>query len=157
VKLYLDALTPGTVFEAGPVGVSEAEILAFARAYDPQYFHTDPEAAKAHPVFAGHCASGWHTAALTMRMTVEAFGSRLPWGVIGGQGDLQWPKPVRPGDTLSLRSEVVEVTPSRSRPDRGVVLFRNTTLNQHGEPVQVFTVKVLVPVRPASEADPTRN
>lgn len=149
MTLHLEDFAPGRVFEGGPVTVSEAEILAFARDYDPQYFHTDPEAAKAHPVFAGHCASGWHTAALTMRMVVHAFGGQLPWGVVGGQGELQWPKPVRPGDTLSLRSEVVEVTPSRSKPDRGVVLFRNTTLNQHGDAVQVFTVKVLVPVRPA--------
>jgi len=149
VTLFLGDFAPGRVFEGGPVTVSEAEILAFAREYDPQYFHTDPDAAKAHPVFAGHCASGWHTAALTMRMVVQAFGGALPWGVVGGQGEILWPKPVRSGDTLTLRSEVVEVTPSRSKPDRGVVLFRNTTLNQHGEPVQVFTVKVLVPVRPA--------
>ncbi len=145
--LYLEDLTPGRRFTAGPVTVTEEEIIAFASRYDPQPFHTDPAAAAAHPLFQGLAASGWHTAALTMPMVVEAVG-HIAGGIIGGGGDLQWPRPVRPGDRLSLEIEVLEATPSRSRPDRGSALVRNRTLNQNGEEVQVFTVRIVVPRRP---------
>jgi acyl dehydratase len=145
--LYLEDFTPGRRFTAGPVTVDEAEVIDFARRYDPQPFHTDPEAAKAHPLFQGHAASGWHTAAMTMRLVTEAMGN-IAGGIIGGGGDLQWPRPTRPGDRLTLDIEVLEVVPSRSRPDRGSVLTRNRTLNQHGEEVQVFTVRIVVPRRP---------
>lgn len=145
--LYLEDLTPGRRFTAGPVTVTEEEIIAFASRYDPQPFHTDPAAAAAHPLFQGLAASGWHTAALTMPMVVEAVG-HIAGGIIGGGGDLQWPRPVRPGDSLSLEIEVLEATPSRSRPDRGSALVRNRTLNQNGEEVQVFTVRIVVPRRP---------
>ena len=145
--LYLEDLTPGRRFTAGPVRVTEAEIIAFAQRYDPQPFHTDPVAAAAHPLFKGLAASGWHTAALTMPMVVQALG-HIAGGIIGGGGDLQWPRPVRPGDSLSFEAEVLEATPSRSRPDRGSALMRNRTLNQHGEEVQVFTVRIVVPRRP---------
>jgi acyl dehydratase len=147
VTLYLEDLTPGRRFTAGPVTVTEAEIIAFAQRYDPQPFHTDPEAAKAHPLFQGLAASGWHTAALTMPMVVQAIG-HIAGGIIGGGGELQWPRPVRPGDSLSFEAEVLEATPSRSRLDRGSALMRNRTLNQHGEEVQVFTVRIVVPRRP---------
>ena len=146
--IYLDDLTVGRRFTAGPVTVSEAEIIAFASRYDPQPFHTDPEAAAQHPLFQGLAASGWHTAALTMPLVIEAAGN-IAGGIIGGGGELQWPRPVRPGDSLSLEIEVLEVTPSRSRPDRGSALMRNRTLNQHGQEVQVFTVRIVVPRRPA--------
>lgn len=146
--LYLEDLTPGRRFTAGPVTVTEAEIIAFASRYDPQPFHTDPAAAAAHPLFQGLAASGWHTAALTMPMVVQAMG-HIAGGIIGGGGELQWPKPVRPGDSLSVEIEVLEATPSRSRPERGSALMRNRTLNQHGEEVQVFTVRIVVPRRPA--------
>jgi acyl dehydratase len=146
--IYLDDLTVGRRFTAGPVTVSEAEIIAFATRYDPQPFHTDPEAAATHPLFQGLAASGWHTAALTMPLVIEAAGN-IAGGIIGGGGELQWPRPVRPGDSLSLEIEVLEVTPSRSRPDRGSALMRNRTLNQHGQEVQVFTVRIVVPRRPA--------
>ncbi len=145
--LYLEDLTPGRRFTAGPVTVTEAEIIAFAQRYDPQPFHTDPAAAAAHPLFRGLAASGWHTAALTMPMVVQAIG-HIAGGIIGGGGALQWPRPVRPGDSLSFEAEVLEATPSRSRPDRGSALMRNRTLNQHGEEVQVFTVRIVVPRRP---------
>jgi acyl dehydratase len=145
--LYLEDLTPGRRFTAGPVTVTEAEIIAFAQRYDPQPFHTDPAAAAAHPLFRGLAASGWHTAALTMPMVVQAIG-HIAGGIIGGGGELQWPRPVRPGDSLSFEAEVLEATPSRSRPDRGSALMRNRTLNQHGEEVQVFTVRIVVPRRP---------
>lgn len=146
--LYLEDLHPGRRFTAGPVTVTEAEIIAFASRFDPQPFHTDPEAAATHPVFQGLAASGWHTAALTMPLVIEAAG-HIAGGIVGGGGDLQWPRPVRPGDSLSVEIEVLEVAPSRSRPDRGSALMRNRTLNQHGQEVQVFTVRIVVPRRPA--------
>ena len=144
--IYLDDLTPGRLFEAGPITVTEEEIVEFARRYDPQPFHLDRAAAAAHPVFQGLAASGWHTAALMMSMVAKALAG-LPWGVVGGGGDLQWTKPVRPGDQLRLEVEVLEVTPSRSKPDRGTALMRNRTLNGAGEEVQVFTVRIVVPRR----------
>lgn len=146
MAIYLEDLSPGMVFKAGPVEVTEAEIIAFASRYDPQPFHTDPEAAKENPIFRGLAASGWHTAAMTMSMVVKAMAD-FGGGTIGGGGDLQWPKPVRPGDLLRLEIEVLEVAPSRTRPERGSALMRNTTFNQHGEAVQVFTVRTVVPRR----------
>ncbi|WP_135466866.1 MaoC family dehydratase [Crenalkalicoccus roseus] len=146
MALYLEDLSPGQRFTAGPLTVTAEEIVAFARQYDPQPFHLDPEAAKAH-LFGGLVASGWHTAALTMRLVTQALEG-LAWGVVGGGGDLQWPRPVRPGESLHLEVEVLEVTPSRSRPDRGTVLVRNTTRVGSGEPVFVFTPRLVVPRRP---------
>ncbi len=146
--MYLEDLAPGQQFSAGPVEVTAELIKRFALEYDPQPFHLDEQAADAHPIFGGLAASGWHTAALTMRMVVDAIG-HFGWGVVGGGGELLWLKPVRPGDTLRMVSEVLEVQPSKSRTDRGSVVMRNTTLNQQGEPVQTFTVKLLVPRRPA--------
>ena len=149
MPLYLEDLSPGMLFTAGPVTVTQADIIEFARRYDPQPFHTDPEAAKAHPLFQGLAASGWHTAALTMRMVVDAVRD-IAGGSIGGGGELLWPRPTRPGDTLRLEVEVLEVAPSRTRPERGSALMRNTTLNQNNEPVQTFTVRVVVPRRPGT-------
>lgn len=148
MTLYLEDLSPGQRFTARPVEVTPEDIKRFAAEYDPQPFHLDEAAAAAHPMFQGLAASGWHTAALTMRMIVDAIGD-LGWGVIGAGGDLQWPRPTRPGDRLRVVIEVLEVTPSRSRPDRGMALMRNTTLNQRDEEVQIFTVRVLVPRRAA--------
>jgi acyl dehydratase len=147
MTIWLDDLEPGRRFTAGPVEVTEDAIRRFAEDYDPQSFHLDADAAAAHPIFKGLAASGWQTAALTMRLIVQAMGD-LGWGVIGTQGELQWPRPTRPGDQLRLVAEVLEVTPSKTRPDRGMVLFRNATLNQRDEEVQVFQVRVLVPRRP---------
>ena len=147
--LFLEDLTPGRRFTAGPVTVTEEEIIAFASRYDPQPFHTDPGAARAHPLFQGLAASGWHTAALTMPLVIEAVG-HIADGIIGGGGELLWPRPVRPGDSLSLEIEVLEAAPSRSRPDRGSAVVRIRTLNQHGDEVQVFTPRIVVPRRPAT-------
>ncbi len=144
MTIWLDDLTPGRRFTAGPVEVTAEAIKRFAADYDPQDVHLDEAAAEAHPIFRGLAASGWHTGALTMRMIVQAYGE-LGWGVVGTQGDLQWPRPTRPGDMLRLVAEVLEVTPSRSKPDRGMALIRNATLNQRDEEVQVFTARVLVP------------
>jgi len=122
-------------------------MTAFAAEFDPQPFHLDPAAAQAS-VFGGLAASGWHTAAVTMRLLVTG-GIPLATGVIGLGGDIAWPRPTRAGDTLRVESEIVEILPSRSKPDQGIIKVRITTLNQHGEPVQVSTAKLLVFRRPA--------
>ena len=142
--LYLDDLAVGQRFQGGAVEVTAADIVTYARAFDPQPFHLDEEAAKGS-FFGGLAASGWHTASLTMRMIVEAMP--VGWGVIGTGGEISWPRPTRPSDRLRVECEVLEVTPSRSRPDRGMATVRTTTLNQHDEPVQVLVTKIVVPRR----------
>jgi len=146
-RLYLDDLRVGQRFVTGEHALDEAEIKAFAKEFDPQPFHLDDEAAKG-TLFGGLAASGWHTAAITMRLVVEQ-GPPLAGGIISAGGELSWLKPTYPGDVLHVECEVVEVTPSRSRPDRGSVVVRNETRNQHGDVVQVFTAKLVVPRRPA--------
>ena len=145
---YLEDFAPGQVFDTGKHRVDKNEIFAFARQYDPQPFHVDEEAARQSP-FQGLAASGWHTAAMTMRLMVD--GEFKPAGGILGVGfeDLSWPRAVRPGDELRARSEVLEVRPSKSKPDRGMIRVRTTTFNQNDEPVMVFTGNLLVPRRPA--------
>jgi len=145
--LYLEDLTVGQTFVSSSLTITADEIIAFAGKYDPQPFHLDDEAAK-RTLFGGLAASGWHTAALTMRLLVQGGGTPLAGGIIGGGGEIAWPRPTRPGDTLHVEAEVVEIIPSRSKPDRGMVLMRNRTLNQNGEEVQVFTAKLVVPRRP---------
>ncbi len=147
MERFLEDFAVGQVFKTGRKRVDKAEIFAFAREYDPQPFHLDEAAAKKSP-FAGLAASGWHTAAITMRLLVE--GEFKPAGGILGVGfdELSWPRAVRPGDELRVHSEVLEVRPSKSRPDRGMIRVRNTTFNQNDEPVQIFTGNLLVPRRP---------
>jgi acyl dehydratase len=145
--LHLDDVHPGDVFTSDEVTVTEDEIIAFATQFDPQPFHTDPEAAKSS-FFGGLAASGWHTAALTMRMLVTG-GPKLAGGTIGASGELKWPTPTRPGDRLHVRVTVESVTPSRSRPDRGMCLLRVETLTSEGELRQLFTVNTLL-FRPAA-------
>ncbi len=143
---YLEDVVVGQRFEGGPITVDTDEMLAFARRYDPQPFHTDAEAG-ARSLFGGLAASGWLTAALTMRMVVGT-GIDLAWGVLGRQVEtLEWPRPVFAGDTLRVTTEVIEVRPSRSRPDRGMIRTRCETFNQHGELVQSFTSLLIVPSR----------
>jgi acyl dehydratase len=146
---YLEDFAPGQVFNTGKHRVDKEELFAFARRFDPQPFHVDEEAARQSP-FQGLAASGWHTAAMTMRLMVD--GEFKPAGGILGVGfdDLSWPRPVRPGDELHARSEILEVRPSKSKPDRGTIRVRTTTFNQNDEPVMVFTGNLLVPRRPAS-------
>jgi acyl dehydratase len=148
--LYLEDLRVGQQFTSGSLRVDEAEIKAFAARFDPQPFHLDETAAQAS-LFRGLAASGWHTAALTMRLLVEG-GAPIAGGVIGASGELAWPRPTRPGDVLTAETEVLEVVPSASRPDRGFATLRTTTNNQNGEPVQIFTMKLVVPRRPARPA-----
>lgn len=143
--LYFDDLQPGQQFVTSTRTVSEEDILRFAREFDPQPFHLDHDAAR-HTLFAGLSGSGWHTAALTMRLMVES-GPPLAGGILGVGGEIAWTLPMRPGDTLQVHSEVVELTPSRSRPDRGTVTIRNETRNQRGEIVQTFVARVIVPRR----------
>jgi acyl dehydratase len=140
---YLDDLQPGDRFVSGEHPLDEAQILAFAKQFDPQPFHLDHEAAKA-TLFGGLAASGWHTAAVTMRLLVGG-GLPLAGGIIGAGGEISWPKPTRPGDVLHVETEVVSVTPSASRPDRGRVVVRSQTLNQHGDVLQQSTYKLVVP------------
>jgi acyl dehydratase len=122
--------------------LTEDEIRIFAREYDPQPFHTDPQAAR-HSVFGGLAASGWHTASISMRLQVES-GPPLAGGMIGASVELVWPRPTRPGDVLHVESEVLDVTPSRSKPDRGFITLKSQTLNQKGEVLQIQTSKLLV-------------
>ena len=143
--LYLEDLSVGLRFVSGSHRMDEARIKAFAAEFDPQPFHLDQQAAR-DSVFHGLVASGWHTAAVTMRLQVEQ-GLPIAGGIIGIGGELSWPKPTRPGDTLQVMSEVKEVIPSRSRPDRGVVRMRSETRNQHDEVVQILDAKLLVPRR----------
>ena len=122
--------------------MDEALIKGFATQFDPQPFHLDHEAAKS-TLFGGLAASGWHTAAVTMRLLVDG-GLPLAGGIIGASGDLSWPKPTRPGDVLHVESEVISVTPSRSKPGRGMAVVRIETRNQKDDVLQVFTVNVVV-------------
>ena len=140
--LYLEDLVVGQSFTSGSQIVTVEAIKAFARQFDPQPFHLD-EAAAAKSFFGGLAASGWHTAAITMKLLVES-GMRLSGGLIGAGGELTWPRPTRPGDVLRVVSEVLAVTPSRSRPERGFVTVKCETRNQHGEAVQVMTSRMLV-------------
>jgi acyl dehydratase len=140
--LFLEDLSIGMTFSGGPITLSEEAIIAFAQEFDPQPFHTDPEAAKA-TLFKGLAASGWHTAGVTMRMLADG---AMPFacGAIGLGVEVSWPKPVRPGDELSVVSEVIDITPSSSKPNQAIVTLRTTTTNQKGDAVQVMTSKNLI-------------
>jgi acyl dehydratase len=139
---YFEDLGVGQKFASATLTVDAATIKAFAAEFDPQPFHLD-EAAARDSVFAGLAASGWHTAALTMRLCVTG-EFRPAGGILGVGGELNWMKPVRPGDTLSVVVEILELRPSSSRPRHGIVKIRLTTSNQHGDPVQTFFPTLLV-------------
>ena len=141
-SFYLEDLQVGQRFTSGMYRVDGDRIKAFAAEFDPQPFHLDEAAAQAS-LFGGLAASGWHTAAITMRLLVTG-GLPFATGVIGLGGEIAWPRPTREGDTLRVESEVVEITPSRSKPNQGIVKVRSTTLNQDGETLQVFIGKILV-------------
>jgi acyl dehydratase len=144
-EFFLEDLRVGQRFSSGSHTIDEAQIKAFAAQFDPQPFHLDGEAAKA-TLFGRLAASGWHTAAITMKLLVES-GLPLRGGIIGSGGEINWPKPTRPGDTLTVLSEIEEITPSRSRPDRGMIRVRSETRNQDGETVQILIAKLVVPRR----------
>ncbi|MBV8776905.1 MAG: MaoC family dehydratase [Alphaproteobacteria bacterium] len=143
---YFEDFAVGQRFSSGRRRVEAAEITAFAAEYDPQPFHLDDVAGQAS-VFGGMAASGWHTAAMTMRLLVPS-AFQPAGGIVGFGGELAWLKPVRPGDELCVESEIIATRPSQSRPGQGLVTVRVTTLNQHGETVQTFTPTLLVDRRP---------
>jgi acyl dehydratase len=140
--LYLDDIKPGDQYSTKDHLMTAEEIIAFARQFDPQPFHTDEVAAKGS-FFQGLAASGFHTAAITMRLIVES-GLPLAGGIIGAGGELTWPRPTRPGDILHVETTVLEVTPSRSRPERGMITVENLTKTADGDVVQKFIVKLVV-------------
>ena len=144
---YLEEFEPGQKFGSGRLSVDAASIKSFAAEFDPQPFHLDEDSAR-DSFFKGLAASGWHTAAMTMRLLVES-ELELAGGIIGaGFDSMHWPRPVRPGDELHVESEVLEVRPSNSRPGQGMLKVRCTTLNQQGDPVQVFVGNLIVLRRP---------
>jgi acyl dehydratase len=145
--LYFDDLKVGDNWITGTYELSAAAITRFAAEFDPQPFHLDDKAAR-NSIFGGLAASGWHTAAITMRLLVSE-GPKLANGVLGAGCEIEWKTPTRPGDMLRVESEVVELIPSRSRTDRGTVVLRSKTINQHGQIVQDMTAKLIVARRPA--------
>jgi acyl dehydratase len=147
---WFDDLKLGMRFKTSKVTVSAEDIKRFASEFDPQPFHLD-EAAAQNTFFKGLAASGWHTAAIAMRLAVQArpFGPHPLMGA--GVDDLRWMKPVRPGDTLHLEGEVVELIPSRSKP-QGIARVKWTAYNQHGEAVYTFNPIAIVPRRPDQQS-----
>jgi len=146
-ELFLEDFAVAQTFASGRLRIEKERIKTFAAEFDPQPFHLDEDAAR-ETIFRGLAASGWHTAALTMRLLVES-EFKPAGGVVGaGFEELRWPRPVRPGDELRVESEILEVRPSKSRPDQGLIKVRTTTLNQNGEAVQIFTGNLIVLRRP---------
>lgn len=145
-ELYLDDLRVGQRFTSATHALDEGQVIAFASQFDPQPFHLDVAAAEGM-FFGGLVASGWHTAAITMRLMVRG-GVPIAGGLIGAGAEISWPRPTRPDDVLRVESEVLEIAPSRSRPDRGVVKLRIETRNQRDELVQVLEARLVVPRRP---------
>jgi acyl dehydratase len=141
-RLYLEDVFVGQRFVTGTHTLTAEAIKAFARDYDPQPFHTGEETAK-DTFFGGLAASGWHTAAITMRLQADS-GPPIAGGMIGAGGEISWPRPTRPGDTLHVESEITDVKPSKSRPERGFITLKSETKNQNGEVVQLLVVKLLV-------------
>jgi acyl dehydratase len=144
-KLYLEDLTVGQSWVSAPHLIDEDQIKAFAAEFDPQHFHLSEEGA-AGTLFGSLAASGWHTAAITMRLLVESVP--LADGLVGAELELAWPKPTRPSMALQVFSEVVDIKPSRSKPQMAIVTMRNETRNQDGDVLQIFKVKMPVFKRP---------
>jgi len=144
---FLEDFKVGQTFGSGRLRVDAEGIKRFASEFDPQPFHLDEKAAR-ETIFHGLAASGWHTTALTMRLLVES-DFKPAGGVVGASFDeLRWPQPVRPGDELRVETEVLEINPSKSRPELGFIKIRVTTFNQAGEAVQIYTGNLVVPRRP---------
>src|SRR2546429_9849820 len=142
---YFDDLKVGDRFKSEPLRVTEKKLIEFAHKFDPQMFHLSRKDAE-RTIFKGLIASGWHTAAMTMRLFVQTLN--FAEGAIGlGVDELRWPNPVRPGDSLCVETEIVELRLSRSKPNYGIVRLRNVTTNQLGEIVQMMTASAMVPLR----------
>lgn len=151
--LYFEDLQVGQRFASGTHQIDESQIRAFAKEFDPQPFHLDSEAAR-NTFFKGLVASGWHTAGISMRLMVDS-GLSIAGGLVGAGAEISWPKPTRPGAVLHVEIEIVDLKPSRSRSDRGIVTVRSETRDQSGETVQVLTAKLVVPrrnIRPGQES-----
>ena len=146
---YFEDYRAGSVYHYGAITVDEAEVIAFATRFDPQSIHVDPEAA-AHGPFGGLIASGWHTAAMMMRLFADNYLSAVASLASPGVDELRWTRPVRPGDTLSIRATVLEANVSRSKPDRGVVRTLIEVLNQNGELVMSCKAINLLRCRPGA-------
>jgi acyl dehydratase len=144
-RRYLDDFQVGQRFTSGTYTMTEAEIVAFAREFDPQPFHLSHDEGR-DSLLGGLAASGWHTAAVTMRLQVEG-GMQMAGGIVGVGGEITWPAPTRPGDVLRVETEVLEVRPSRSRPDRGIVTVLTETKNHEGVVVQALKATLVVPRR----------
>ena len=140
--LYLEDFHVGQRFTSATHALDSAQIKAFAARFDPQPFHLSKTDAD-KSFFQGLAASGWHTASITMSLLVKS-GMPIAGGLIGAGGEITWPRPTRPGDVLQATSEILEVTPSRSKPERGMITVRTETKNQKGEVVQILTSKMLV-------------
>ena len=147
VERYFEDFAAGETRDLGSVQLSADEIIAFAEQFDPQAFHVDPVRAEAS-VFGGLVASGWHTVASYMRLFVEGVLNRVPSFGSPGVEQVRWLRPVRPGDTLRARLTVLEVRPSRSRPDRGIVRSRGEMINQDGELVMSLEATNFIGRRP---------
>ena len=147
--LYFEDFAAGQTFRSDRRQMTAEAIRQFASEFDPQPFHTDPEAAT-DSLFGGLIASGWHTAAITMRLLVDSEFKPANGFIGAGVEELRWPQPVWPDDTLHLMSEVLETRPARSRPDHGMLKLRTTTLNQNHEPVQIMVAHILVVRRSVS-------
>lgn len=145
-ELTLEDLAPGQTFRSESHTIDATQIKAFASQFDPQPFHLDEELAK-QSFFGELVASGWHVAAITMRLLVEC--TPIAGGLVGAGGDIRWLRPTRPGDTLQVDNEVVEIKASNSRTDRGTVTMRSTTRNQDGKSVMVMISSLVVPTRSA--------
>src|SRR2546430_7554871 len=145
---FLEDFTVGQTFRSGRLLIDKERIKTFGAEFDPQPFHLDEKAAR-DTIFGGLAASGWHTAAVTMRLLVES-DIKPAGGIVGaGFDEFRWTRPVRPGDELRVESEILEVRASKSRPEQGIIKVRTTTLNQNGEAVQIFVGNLVVPRRPA--------
>lgn len=140
--LYLEDIKVGDRFVSREYEMKLEEIKQFAQAYDPQEFHLDEDKAEDHPIFQGIAASGWHTAAVTMRLWTECFP--IAKGLIGSESSLRWPRPTRPGDRLHVEVEIDAITPSKSKNDRALVSYVTQALNQHGDVLFISTTKIIV-------------
>jgi len=144
-RLYLEDLQLGDHFISEQHALDSQQIIAFAQQFDPQPFHLDEQLAE-QSFFGGLAASGWHTAAITMKLLTASLP--LAGGIIGAGGDISWPRPTRASDVLHVESTVIKVTPSRSRPDRGMLQVESLTKNQHGEVLQRLLPNLVVMRRP---------
>ncbi len=144
---YLEDFEEGQTFQSNRINIGADHIKSFASEFDPQPFHLD-EIAATNSIFKGLVASGWHTAAITMKLLVEG-DLNIAGGIVGaGFEEFRWPRPVRPGDELRVESEVLNVRSTKSRPSQGIIKVKTTTLNQNDEIVQVYVGSLIVPRRP---------